>query len=123
MEKTMTPKELTSDERELIDLNINLVIWEQRRNNNDRASLNQYLSSELVFRRADKTIVDKTEFMRTLDGDNRFTMREAQDVSVTITGDRALVTLIIIGHKTDGTKGIYRNIRVFFRRENRWRLE
>jgi hypothetical protein len=42
---------------------------------------------------------------------------------VEIHGNRAIVTLTVATTKEDGTKGRYRNIRMFIRRDEHWRLE
>jgi hypothetical protein len=109
---------------ELEKLNRQLADWEQRRDAEAKRRLNECLSPELIFRRADQSVVDKTAFMRGLDGESPFSSRESRDVSVTVVGDRALVTLYVLAtRKNDGSVRRYRNIRVFFRRDARWMLE
>lgn len=51
--------------------------------------------------------------MKSLEEPNPFTSRQAEDISVTVLGERALVTLIVRTSKADGTENHYRNIRLF----------
>jgi hypothetical protein len=53
---------------------------------------------------------------------NPFTSRKAEDISVNLLGDRALVTLIIVATKPDGSESRYRNIRLFQRSDKEWTL-
>jgi len=48
-----------SDELLLNELNLNIAHWEQRRDAEALCRLDGCLSDDLVFRRADRTIVDK----------------------------------------------------------------
>jgi hypothetical protein len=61
--------------------------------------------------------------MAALKGPSPFASRESRNVAVSISRDRALVTLTVIGTKKGGTRGAYRNVRIFFRREGQWSLE
>jgi hypothetical protein len=119
----MTAEETTEADRALVELNVKIAEWEQRRDKDAVKRLDESLSSELVFRRADRTVVSKKAFMDALGKPGPFTKRESRDVSLTISGERALVTLIVVATKIDGSLGRYRNIRVFFRREGAWQLE
>ena len=107
----------------LTELNINIAEWEQRRDAACIEKLAGVLSPSLIFRRADGSVADKDTFMRGLQTPSPFAKRESHDVVVTITGDRALVTLLVIGTKHDGSAGRYRNVRLFFRSGAAWQLE
>ncbi len=112
-----------TDESHLAELNIDIARWEQRRDDDAISKLDGCLSDDLVFRRADRTIVDKATFMSALKSPGPFAARESKNVAVTILRDRAVVSLTVIGTRKDGGRGVYRNVRVFFRRDGRWRLE
>jgi Domain of unknown function (DUF4440) len=112
-----------TDQSTLTELNIDIAQWEQRRDEDAIQRLDGCLSEELVFRRADRTIVDKAAFMHALKGPSPFASRESRNVALTISRDRAVVILTVIGTRKDGTRGVYRNVRVFFRREDGWRME
>jgi hypothetical protein len=110
--------------RALDVLNTSIAEWEQRRDAAAIKSLDETLSPELLFRRADGTVVGKPEFMRALKEESPFSCRASRDVAVTVRGERALVTLTVLAtRKNDGKEREYRNIRIYFRREGRWLLE
>lgn len=109
--------------RVLTTLNTDIAAWEQRRDAEAIGRLDECLSPDLVFRKADRTVVRKDTFMKALQGPSPFTSRESRDVAVAPFDDRALVTLTVVGTKADGSVGRYRNVRVFVRREGRWQLE
>ena len=84
------------------------------------------LSDQFIFRRASGTVVGKSEKDGFLDGLKKpgpFTSRVSEDFSVSLLNDRALVTLFVVGTKSDGTVGRYRNIRMFSRFGKGWVLE
>ena len=47
----------------------------------------------------------------------------AEEIAVTLLNDRALVTLIVVGTLADGAVKRYRNIRLFSRAGDDWKLE
>ena len=112
-----------SDESKLSELNTNIAQWEQQRDEEGVRQLDGCLSTALLFRRADRSVVDKAAFMNALKNPSPFTSRESRDVTVNIVGDRALATLTVIGTKKDGSRGVYRNVRLFFRRDGKWTME
>ena len=112
-----------SDEDRLERTNLSIADWEQKRDADSIQKLDEILSPELVFRRADKTVVGKREFMEGLTKPSPFATRESETDAVEVHGDRALVTLTVVTSKEDGTTGRYRNIRMFIRRDEHWRLE
>src|SRR6266699_1984297 len=112
-----------TDLARLKDLNMKIASWEQVRDADAIQCLDSYLSDHLIFRRADRTVVDKKSFMQGLREASPFTSRESDDVAVTQMSSRALVTLTVLTTKPDGAKGRFRNIRVFFKNADRWQLE
>ena len=112
-----------SDRDRLEQINSSIGTWEQERGSEAIEKLDELLSSELLFRRADGTVVGKPEFMKALRGPSPFATRAAEDLAVEIKGDRALATLTVVTTKADGTEGRYRNVRLFVRRDDQWQLE
>jgi hypothetical protein len=87
---------------------------------------NNLLSDQLVFRRANGTVTGKAEaggFLDSLKGTSPFTSRGSENIDVAFVDDRALVTLIVQTTKADGTKGRYRNIRLFSHQGGDWKLD
>jgi hypothetical protein len=63
------------------------------------------LSDELIFRRASGKVDNKDKFIKNLQDPSPFTSRHAEDVVVELIDDRrALVRLIVITTKADGSK-------------------
>ena len=112
-----------SDEIFLHRVNRELADWEQARDAKAVRKLDELLSPDLLFRRADKSVVGKKEFMEALSGPSPFTKRESTNVDVVLRDERALATLIVTTTKEDGSVNRYRNIRWFARDGGRWRLE
>jgi len=112
-----------SDRDRLEQINSSIGTWEQERDAEAIEKLDDLLSPELLFRRADGSIVGKPEFMAALRGPSPFATRAAEDLEVEIKGDRALGTVTVVTTKADGTKGRYRNVRMFVRRDDQWQLE
>jgi hypothetical protein len=112
--------------RSLTELNQEMVQMEQQAEAGLEAAQRYFrarLSDQLVFRRADGTIIRKTGF---LDGlkNNPFQKRDPENVSVSLQGERALVTLIVVGkRKDDKSEHRYCNIRLFSRFGNEWVME
>jgi hypothetical protein len=104
-------------------LNEQFAAMEQQRDEKAKAWFRDVLSDQLVFRRANGSIMDKQKFLKSLDDQNSFTSRKAEDFSATIVGERALVTLVIHTMKADGTENCYRNIRLFSKQNQSWKLE
>jgi hypothetical protein len=103
-------------------LNVEIAQWEQRRNKADARRLDEVMARDLVFRRADKNVVRKREFMKSLEGPSPFLRRASEDVHVDVRGNRAVVVLTVVATKPDGSTHRYRNIRFFVRRDRTWRL-
>jgi hypothetical protein len=109
--------------KSLAELNQQMLQMEQQGGEAAQDYFRPGLSNQLVFRRANGTIVGKAAF---LDGlkNNPFQQRHSEDVSVSVQEDRALVTLIVVGQrKDDGSVHRYRNIRLFSRSGEQWILE
>jgi hypothetical protein len=112
----------------LVDLNKQFTIEEQQANEEQRKDVarkffEEHLSDNLVFRRANGQVVGKSEFLKGL-ANNPFERRIAEGISVSLQGDRALVTLVIEAtRKDDKSNHRYRNIRLFSRASDRWIVE
>ena len=88
-----------------------------------RISGNIYLGP-LVFRRANGAVVGKKEFLTGLVKGNPFATRISDQISVNVVGDRALVTLIVVGTRADDNSiHHYRNIRFFSRPAGEWLVD
>ena len=61
-----------SDESLLRSVNRELTGWEQARDTQAVRKLDEFLSPDLLFRRADKSVVGKKEFMEALSGPSPF---------------------------------------------------
>src|SRR5215831_11063333 len=97
----------------LTELNQHMVQIEQQGGAAAQDYFRSHLSDKLIFRRANGAVVGKAAF---LDGlkNNPFQARHSEDVSVSVQKDRALVTLIVIGKRTDdGSVHRYSNVRLF----------
>jgi len=70
-----------NDEDQLERINSSIADWEQKRDADAAAKLDEILSPELLFRRADETIVGKREFMAGLRGPSPFGQRESELVA------------------------------------------
>jgi hypothetical protein len=117
--KTVEP----DDESLLRKVNRELTDWEQARDAKAVSKLDELLSANLLFRRSDKSVVGKREFMEGLLGPSPFANRESTEVDVVLRDERALATLIVTATTEDGSVNRYRNIRWFRRDRGRWRLE
>lgn len=113
--------------QQLIELNIKFVEMEQQQGTVAHDFFATHLSDQLIFRRATGQVVGKCGregFLEGLDKPSPFLWRESQDISVELSGDRALVTLIIAGKRKDnGSIHLYRNVRLFSHVGENWILE
>ena len=107
----------------LRSINLDIANWEQQRDAKAIGKLDGILSPQILFRRADKTVVGKKEFMDALLAPSPFATRVSSDVVVELRDDRAVCTLIVTTAKEDGPVNHYRNIRWFARRDDRWLME
>lgn len=85
-----------------------------------------HLSGKLIFRRTSGKVVGKSGQESFLDGlgKNPFSSRRSEEIAVAVLGDRALVTLIVVGTRADDQSvHRYRNIRLFSRSGANWILE
>jgi uncharacterized protein DUF4440 len=112
----------TEDATVLEAINTSLPAWEQRRDPESVRHLEDVISTDLIFRRADKSIVGRAEFLAALTNPSPFVERSTRDLAVVIRGDQALATCVVATRRADGTAGEYRNLRVFLRRDGRWLL-
>ena len=124
MEPSITDLELLK--KQLAELNARMGEMEQKQGAASVEFFTALLSDQLIFRRANGKIVGKTgpdSFLDSLQKASPFTSRRSEDISTTLLGDRALVTLIVVATRLDGSVGRYRNIRLFFRTVDKWVLE
>jgi hypothetical protein len=85
----------------------------------------EHLSNQLMFRRADGTIVGKREFINGLgEGSNKRAADEIRRLSVADRQDCAMVTLIVITKEQnksgDEVERRFRNVRYFKKQDQRW---
>jgi hypothetical protein len=114
------------DPNDLAALNERIAEMEQAAGEEALAFFRAQLSHQLIFRRANGKIVGKSEPDGFLSGLNKnpLSSRRTEDIVVTQLGDRALVTLTVVGTRADdGSVHRYRNIRLFSRSANQWLLE
>jgi len=106
---------------ELITLNEQIAKAEYNR---DEAFLQKVLSESLVFKRADETVVDKTQYLAGLTNpENKYDYVIPQEIKVTPNGDIAFVSLLVYAKGTRGGKefiGTFRNQRVFMKTGGGW---
>jgi hypothetical protein len=111
----------------LVDLNNDIGVMEQRQGKEAHEFFNALLSDQLIFRRASGKVVGKSEpeggFLASLNNPSPFTLRQSEDIHVSLIGNRALVTLIVVGTKADSSSNRYRNVRLFSRSGDAWILE
>ena len=96
---------------------------EEQRGKDGKPFFELHLSSNLLFRRASGKVVGKTDFLNGL-ANNPFESGTSEDIAVHVDGDRALVTLIVVGTRRDD-KSVhrYRNVHFFTQEGNRWLLD
>lgn len=111
------------DRKELERLNERVATMERQRGAKAKAWFRKVLSDQLVFRRANGTVIDKQAFLKGLDSPNPFVSRRTEGIRVMPLDDRALVTLIVHTNKADGTANRYRNIRLFSKQAKSWTME
>lgn len=130
----MNPLEIDTLRQDLVALNQRIGEMEQKQGTADpitqdevRSFFTTHLSDQLIFRRASGKIVGKVEengFMDGLTNPSPFASRESTEISVHLMGERALVTLIVVGTRADdGSVHRYRNIRLFTRSSENWVME
>lgn len=122
----MSINEVELTKQRLSDLNERIGNMEQEQGEESYEFFQALLSDQLIFRRASGKIVGKSElegFLDSLKKPSPFTSRMSEEISVTLLDDRALVTLIVVGTRADGSIGRYRNIRLFYRSGDDWLLE
>jgi hypothetical protein len=110
----------------LVRLNERIGEMEQQGGPAAREFFTRHLAHDLVFRRASGKVVGKFGPEGFIEGleNNPFKSRVIDDISVSLLGHRALVTLIVVGtRKDDGSVHRYRNVRLFSHRGGLWVLE
>jgi ketosteroid isomerase-like protein len=118
--------DLNHDETQqaLKDLNAKICAAEMERN---AAYLASILADDLVFRRAGGAHVTKEQYLEVLrNEDNTYEYVHCDDIEViTVDPNTAFVSLLVWAkgrRGEEGFKGIYRNTRLFRRRDGDWRL-
>jgi glyoxylase I family protein len=104
----------------LRDLNVAIGMAEKE---HDLEFLREVLHDDLVFRRADGTVVGKDEYLDSLH-DRTFDVLDVEISDVDARDESAVVTAIVTARGTSaGVRfgGTFRNVRTFVRDEERWR--
>jgi hypothetical protein len=114
--------------RQLLELNQKIVDAERQARSSDIAFLASILSEGLLFRRADNSVVGKTEFLTNVPAAAlRLENRQAANIEIAIRDKTALVTLVVTGTvEKDGAivKKAFKNIRFFVQNANAdWQLQ
>jgi len=117
----MTIDETERRQKSLVKLNRQIAEYEDQ-GSAVRKFFEKYLSEQLIFRHASGKVVGKGEFLEGLKN-NSFLSRVPEQIEATLQGDRALVTLIVVGTENNGVVHSYRNIRLFTRSTDQWLLE
>jgi len=117
--KTLMPHE----EAALKSLNEQFAVMEQQRDAEAKAWFDTILSDHLIFRRANESMVDKRSFLKGLDYPSPFARRHMEDVHIIVLVDRVFVLLLVCTTKADGTANRYRNIRLFSKAAQSWKLD
>ncbi|SRR2546430_1784055 len=110
----------------LIELNNKIADMEQKQGPEALEFFKTHLSDQLVFRRASGKVVSKSEpegFLDSVKNPGPFTSRRSEDIAISLLDDRALVTLVVVGTRADGSVRRYRNIRLFSRSGKDWVVE
>lgn len=111
-------------ERKLIELNTQIGEAEKRHNDEDVAFLVRVLSDDLIFRRASGQVVRKKEFLWDLiQPENTFDYLIPEKVEPKVFEDTAVVSLLVRakGKRGEtGFEGVFRNTRLFRKREGDW---
>jgi hypothetical protein len=81
------------------------------------------LSDQLVFRRANGKVVDKKTFLKSLQDPNPFKKRWTEDIDISSLDGRALVSLVIRTMSNENKEARYRNVRLFSKQGNEWKLD
>ena len=109
----------------LVELNTEIGDMEQKGGPEALKFFETHLSDQLVFRRANGKVVGKSGtggFLDTLNS-SPFAARQAEGIAVTLLGSRALVTLVVVATRPDGSVARYRNIRLFSESNGTWIVE
>ncbi|MEU1972156.1 nuclear transport factor 2 family protein [Microbacterium sp. NPDC019599] len=111
-----------SDVEVLRSLNALVAEWEQRRDETAVGRLDEILSGDLLFRRANGEVVDKTAFMASLSGPSPFADRTSDVLSVDVLGNAALVVVMVTTTDADGVASRFRNVRALTRTDDDWQI-
>jgi Domain of unknown function (DUF4440) len=104
-------------EKELTALNIKIGEAEKQR---DEAFLECVLADDLIFRRANETVVRKKAYLEALqDAANTFDYIISEDVKPTVYEDVAVISLLVRAKGKRGPRtfqGTFRNIQIFLKK-------
>jgi Domain of unknown function (DUF4440) len=91
----------------------------------DRRFLQDHIGDDLLFQRADGTVVGKKEFLEKWKGGSPFTARFVSDVTANLQvgePNRGVVTLLIHAIDKLGAHHVYRNLRFCEKRGAKWQI-
>ncbi len=111
--------------QELIALAQEITDAEQNSRDVDLSFLQDHIGEDLVFHRADGTVVGKKEFLERWKGGSPFTARFVSDVAAKLKGgesSRGVVTLLIHAIDKQGTHHVSRNLRFCEKRGAKWQI-
>lgn len=109
--------------RKLVELNHRIGAAEITQ---DRDFMRTVLADDLRFRRAGGTIIDKARYLTDLTNkENTTVQNDSEDIEVSVAEETAVVSLVVHAEGTRGDKpmkGNYRNVRVFRKDPDGWKL-
>ena len=104
-------------------IGLNVLIGEAELNR-DENFLRDVLADELVFRRANGSIVTKDEYLAELKiPENTYEYLHSENIKAQVKDENALVSLVVRAKGKRGEKefeGKFRNLRVFVRKDKNW---
>lgn len=104
-------------------IGLNVLIGEAELNR-DENFLRDILADDLVFRRANGSVVTKREYLEELvKPENTYEYLYAENIRSQVKDDTALISLNVRAKGKRGEKefeGTFRNLRVFVRKEKNW---
>ncbi|MGC5224194.1 nuclear transport factor 2 family protein [Micromonospora sp. DT81.3] len=110
------------DDEALRSLNKSVADWEQERDENAIQLLDNALSPDLLFRRANGEIVDKAGFIAALHGPSPFVSRASAVTALDVVGNRAVAVVTVTTTDAEGATATFRNVRVLTESPDGWRI-
>ncbi|GAA1995327.1 nuclear transport factor 2 family protein [Microbacterium pumilum] len=111
-----------SDDEVLRSLNISVADWEQRGDETAVARFDEILSDDLLFRRANGEVVDKTTFIAGVSPHSPFADRTSEVLSVQVLGKNALVIVMVTTTDPQGVASQFRNVRALTHSDQGWQI-